>query len=97
MPTPCESAASAKMRCMRSQRSSIAARYDSKTAVMIFRGCAYDRVGRRHAVSVGKVIDSSRPLSNELATLYGVDISEGALPFREKVPPYTPFAPLLAF
>jgi len=79
---PSESDASAKMGRMKPQGSNIAARYDSKTPVVIFEGCAYDRVGRRHAVSVGKVIDPSRPLSNELATLYVVDISESALPFR---------------
>ena len=45
------------------------ARYGSKPAGVIFRVCAYDRVGRRHAVSVGKMINSSRPLSNELTTL----------------------------
>ena len=95
MRTPRESDASAKVRCMRPQGSNIAAGYGSKTARVIFRGCAYNRVGRGHAVSVGETIDSSRPQSNELTTLYVVDISEGALPFREKVPPNTLFAPLL--
>src|SRR6478672_1992218 len=97
MGTRCDSDASAKMRCMRPQGSNIATGYGSKTAGVIFRGYAYDRVGRGHAVSVGEMIDSSRPQSNELTTLYVVDISEGALPFREKVPPNALFAPLLTF
>src|SRR6516165_1628560 len=95
MRTPSESNASAKVRCMRPQGSNIATGYGSKTTGDIFRGCAYDRVGRRHAVSVGEMIDSSRPWRNGLTTLYVVDISEGALPFREKVSPNTLFAPLL--
>jgi hypothetical protein len=94
MRTPCESDASAKVRCMGPQGSNIATGYGSKTAGVIFRGCAYDRVGRCHAVSVGEMIDSSRPQSNELTTLYVVDISEDALPFGEKVSPNTLFAPL---
>ena len=69
--------------------------YGSKTAGVIFRRCAYDRVGRRYVVSVGEMIDPSRPQSNELTTLYVVDLSVGALPFREKVSPNTLFAPLL--
>ena len=82
---------------MRPQGSNIATGYVSKMAGIIFRGCAYDRVGRGHAVSVGETIDSSRPQSNELTTLYVVDISEGALPFWEKVSPNALFTPLLAF
>ncbi len=97
MPTPCESDASAKMQCMRPQGPNIAAGYASKIAGVIVRGCADDLVDRCQAVSVGKMIDSSRPLSSELTTLYVVDISEGALPLWEKVPPNTPFAPLLTF
>ena len=53
--------ASAKVRCMRPERLKIAIGYGSKTAGVVFRGCAYARVGRRHAVSVGDVIDASRP------------------------------------
>jgi hypothetical protein len=85
MPTPCESDASTKKRCMRPQGSRIAAGYGSNAAGVIFRNCCYNRVGRCHTVSVGKMIDSFRPLSNELTTLYVVDISEGALPLREKI------------
>ena len=95
MRTPRESDAGAKVRCMRPQGSNIATGYVVKMAGVIFRGCAYDRVGRRHAICVGEMIDSSRPQSNELTTLYVVDISEGAFPFREKVSPNTLFAPLL--
>ena len=83
MGTRCESDPSAKMRCMRPQGSNIATGYGSKTAGVIFRGCAYDRVGRGHAVSVGEMIDSSRPQSNELTTLYVVDISEGNYKLRD--------------
>jgi hypothetical protein len=95
MRTPCESDTSAKLRGMGPQPSNIATGYGSKTAGAIFRGCAYDRVGRRRAVSVAEMIDSSRPQNDELTTLYVVDISEGALPFRKQVSPDALFAPLL--
>jgi hypothetical protein len=95
MSSPCESDTSATLLGMRPHRSNIAMGYGGKTAIAIFRGCTYDRVGRRRAVSVGEMIDPGRPQSNELTTLYVVDISEGALPFREKVSPNAPFAPLL--
>ena len=45
MPTPCESDASTKKRCVRRQGSRIAAGYGSKAAGVIFRSCCYDRVG----------------------------------------------------
>src|SRR6516164_6350949 len=50
MRTPCESDTSAKVRCIRPQGSNIATGHVSKTAGIIFGGCDYDRVGRRHAV-----------------------------------------------
>jgi hypothetical protein len=95
MRTPCESDTSAKLRGMGPQRSNIATGYGSKTASAIFRGCTFDRVGRHRAVSVGEMIDSSRPQSNEVTTLYVVDISEDTLPFRKQVSPDALFAPLL--
>ena len=95
MSTPCESDTSAKLLCMRPHRSNIAMGYGGKTATAIFRGCSHDRVGRRRAVSVGEMIDPARPQSNKLTTLNVVDISEGALPFREEVSPNALFAPLL--
>jgi hypothetical protein len=95
MSTPCESDTSAKLLGMRPHSSNIAMGYGGKTATAIFRGCTYDRVDRGRAVSVGEMIDPSRPQSNELTTLYVVDISEGPLPFPEKVSPNALFAPLL--
>jgi hypothetical protein len=95
MSTPCESDTSAKLLGMRPHRSNIAMRYGGKTATAIFMGCTYDRVGRSRAISVGEMIDPPRPQSNELTTLYVVNTSKGALPFREKVSPNAFFAPLL--
>ena len=95
MRTPCESDTSAKLPGMRPQRSNITTAYGTKTASATFRRSTFDRVGGPRAVSVGEMIDPSRPQSNEIATLYVVHISEDALPFREEVSPNALFAPLL--
>jgi hypothetical protein len=59
MPTKCD--ASAKVPRMGTQGVEIDTSYGGKAAGVIFRGCAYDCIGKLCAVSVGEMIDSCGP------------------------------------